>query len=357
MKAFQPRFYNLFAPISVGTVGATLLTLKNHPWTYETISNGKITVANPEPSQDLCALSRVSRRLRDVAQPVLYHEFPNFEHRERRLEPFLEAVTSRPDLARAVKVMAWNSNLANDLDVIRAQKGYHQGLKALRIDANQLWRERRDDRLQLKHHKALHTFIFGDKYNDTRSYNSLLWRAACAEILILLLALMPNLTTLIADDEYDMFLSPSALRVYGVNSIKLRELLATHLPHVILDMAPDLDHLVIGHFNPRHIYCLGSSKKPRMICYLMPEQDFKLEEAPPYRLDTRDLEKILTSRCQPLRHFQFRTSRIKTRVDVPRISFSYLDNFCTTLESLHLEYNVDARLFGSTIRSLKSLPV
>ncbi|SCV49112.1 uncharacterized protein FFB14_10715 [Fusarium fujikuroi] len=249
--------------------------------------------------------------------------------------------------------MAWNSNLANDLDIIRAQKGHHQGLKALGIDANQLWRERRDDRLQLKHHKALHTFIFRDKYNDTRSYNSLLWRAACAEILILLLALLPNLTTLIADDEYDMFLSPSALRVYGVNSIKLRELLATHLPHVILDVAPDLDHLVIGHFNPRHIYCPGSSKKPRMICYLMPEQDFKLEEAPPYRLDTRDLEKILTSRGQPLRHFWFQTPRIKTRVDVPRISFSYLDNFCTTLESLHLEYNVDARLFGSTIRSLK----
>ncbi|SCN64623.1 uncharacterized protein FFB20_00840 [Fusarium fujikuroi] len=255
----------------------------------------KITVVYAEPAQDLCALSRVSHRLRDVAQPVLYHEFPNFEHRERRLEPFLDTVTFRTDLARAVKVMAWNSNLANDLDIVRAQTGYHQGLKALGIDENQLW----------------------------------------------------------PDDECDMFLSPSALKVYGVNSIKLRELLATDLPHVILDVAPDLNHLVIGHFNPRNIYSPGSSKKPRTIGYLMSEQDFKLEEASPYRLDTRDLEKILTSRGQPLRRFRFETSRIKTKVDVPRISFSYLDNFCTTLESLHLEYDVDARLFGSTIRSLK----
>lgn len=337
--------------------GDTLVALQNHPWTYETTSDGKITVANAEPSQDLCALSRVSRRIRDAAQPVLYHEFPNFEHRERRLEPFLEAVASRPDLARAVKVMAWNSNLANTLDIVRAQKGYHQGLKALGIDGNQLWRERHDDRLQLKHHKALHTFIFGDKYNDPRSYNSHLWKAACAEVLILLLALLPNLTTLIADDECDMFFSPSALRVYGVSSIKLRELLATHLPHAILDVAPDLEHLVIGHFNPRNIYSPRSSKKPRMISYLMSEQDFKLEEAPPYRLDTRDLEKILTSRGQPLQRFWFQTSHIKTRVDVPRISFSYLDNFCTTLESLHLEYNVDARLFGSTMRSLKKFTI
>ncbi|CVL03745.1 uncharacterized protein FMAN_15021 [Fusarium mangiferae] len=240
--------------------GDVLITLKNHPWTYETTSDGNIIVANAEPAQDLCALSRVSRRLRDVAQPVLYHEFPNFEHRERRLEPFLIAVASRPDLARAVKVMAWNSNLANHLDIVRARKGYHQGLKALGIDANQLWRERRDDRLQLKHHKALHTFIFGDRYNDPRSYNSHLWRAACAEILILLLALLPNLTTFIADGDCDMFFSPSALRVYGVNSIKLRQLLATHLPHVILDVAPDLEHLVIGHFNPRNIYSPISSK-------------------------------------------------------------------------------------------------
>ncbi|SCO14811.1 unnamed protein product [Fusarium fujikuroi] len=272
-----------------------LTTLENHPWTYETTSEGKITVVYAEPAQDLCALSRVSHRLRDVAQPVLYHEFPNFEHRERRLEPFLDTVTFRTDLARAVKVMAWNSNLANDLDIVRAQTGYHQGLKALGIDENQLW----------------------------------------------------------PDDECDMFLSPSALKVYGVNSIKLRELLATDLPHVILDVAPDLNHLVIGHFNPRNIYSPGSSKKPRTIGYLMSEQDFKLEEASPYRLDTRDLEKILTSRGQPLRRFRFETSRIKTKVDVPRISFSYLDNFCTTLESLHLEYDVDARLFGSTIRSLK----
>nr|RBR01192.1 hypothetical protein FVER53263_20802 [Fusarium verticillioides] len=142
--------------------GDTLIAHPKKPWTYETASDFNITSVPAKPSQDLCSLSRVSRRLRDVAQPVLYHEFPKFEHRERGLELFLQTVTSRQDLARTVKVMAWNADFADDLDLALAQKGYQQGLEVLGVDLNHVWRGRSDDPLELEHYKALHTFLSGE---------------------------------------------------------------------------------------------------------------------------------------------------------------------------------------------------
>ncbi|KAF5560176.1 hypothetical protein FNAPI_4344 [Fusarium napiforme] len=334
--------------------GDTLIAHPKRPWTYETASDSNITSVPAKPSQDLCALSRVSRRLRDVAQSVLYHEFPKFEHRERRLEPFLQTVTSRPDLARVVKVMAWNADFADDLDLAWARKGYEQGLEVLGVDLNHVWRGRSDDPLELKHYKALHTFLFGDKTNDPRSYNWHLSGVACAEILIMLLALLPNLTTLIADGEnINVFLPPSGLRVFGIDRIKLRLLTATHLPHVIMDVAPDLEDMMVGPWGRRSIDCLSRTPILPSIGYLMSPEDFKLEEAPPYRLDTRGLEKILTSYSQPLRFIHFQAFNVRSKVDIPRPSFRYLDNFCTTLQHLILDYGVEARLTGSTIRSLK----
>ncbi|KAF5642473.1 uncharacterized protein FTJAE_3630 [Fusarium tjaetaba] len=250
--------------------------------------------------------------------------------------------------------MAWNADFADDLDLAWARKGYQQGLEVLGVDLNHVWRGRSDDPLELKHHKALHTFLFGDKTNDQRSYNWHLSGVACAEILIMLLALLPNLTTLIADGEnINVFLPPSGLRVFGIDRIKLRLLAATHLPHVIMDVVPDLEDMMVGPWGRRSIDCLSRTPILPSIGYLMSPEDFKLEDAPPYRLDTRGLEKILTSYSQPLRFIHFQAFNVRSKVDIPRPSFRYLDNFCTTLQHLILDYGVEARLTGSTIRSLK----
>ncbi|KAF5563968.1 hypothetical protein FPHYL_4995 [Fusarium phyllophilum] len=94
--------------------------------------------ANAEAVQNLCALSLVSRRLRQVAQTILYHEFPSLEVRRGRLEPFLRTIIARPDLATAVKTLAYNSNLAFYLDLSLARSIYLQGLEVLGTDVNQV---------------------------------------------------------------------------------------------------------------------------------------------------------------------------------------------------------------------------
>ncbi|KAL3477743.1 hypothetical protein BJX99DRAFT_257115 [Aspergillus californicus] len=58
----------------------------------------------------LSLVSKACRRLRDIAQPILFHFF--FHHRagyQDRLVSFLHTLTSRPDLARAVSILQFHS--------------------------------------------------------------------------------------------------------------------------------------------------------------------------------------------------------------------------------------------------------
>lgn len=155
--------------------------------------------------------------------------------------------------------MAFNSNLAVDLDISLARNVYRHGLETLGTDVNQVRRARREDHLQLDDHKSLQAFLFGSDV-ETIPYDRRLEKVACAEILVLLLALLPNLTTLMADgDSFDRFLPPSAFRVFGISSIKLRTLYATHLPHAIVDVAPNLDERMIGsRWRVRHVPSPGT---------------------------------------------------------------------------------------------------
>ncbi|KAG9495007.1 hypothetical protein J7337_013236 [Fusarium musae] len=120
-----------------------------------------------------------------------------------------------------------------------------------------------------------------------------------------------------------------------------------------MDVAPDLKDMMVGPWGRRSIDSLSKTLMLPSIAYLMSPEDFKLEEAPPYRLDTRGLEKILASYSQPLRFIHFQALNVRSKVDVPRPAFRYLENFCTTLQHLILDYGVEARLSGSRIRSLK----
>jgi hypothetical protein len=206
--------------------GKTLIPHFDLPLTIENDPDRDTYLANAEALQNLCALSLVSRRLRQVAQPTLYHEFPSLEILRGRLEPFLRPIIARPDLATAVKTLAYNSNLACYLDLSLARSIYLQGLEVLGTDVNQVWSSRCEAPLQPEQHGALQAFLFG--YNKIIPSPDIQPYSACAELLVLLLSLLPNLTTLMVDEIFiGLFLPQSTFRAFGISGIKLRCLYAT----------------------------------------------------------------------------------------------------------------------------------
>ncbi|KAF5551333.1 hypothetical protein FMEXI_3451 [Fusarium mexicanum] len=259
--------------------------------------------------------------------------------------------SSRPDLAVVVKTLEINLNIVTYLDASLALSIYLQGLEVLGTDVDKVWSSRCEDPLPPGLQEALQGFLFGyesdEESTPAQSY------IACAEILVLLLSLLPNVTTLVVDGAFiGMTLSPSAFRAFGINSIKLKRLYAGSLPRAIVDVAHDLDELIIG---PR--FEVRQEPKPRSISYcLSPEHELPEhgeENNPvPHALDRRYLEKSFAFYKGPVQSFRFETHGIKPDTRLPRPSFNFLNSFRTTLQSLHLDFHID-NTSGATIGSLK----
>lgn len=67
---------------------------------------------------------------------------------------------------------------------------------------------------------------------------SCLWRVAYAETLVLLLALLPNLTTLMADGEFIGCFFHLLSQSFGISIIKLRHRCTTRLPMQLWTWGP-----------------------------------------------------------------------------------------------------------------------
>ncbi|KAF5635880.1 hypothetical protein F52700_5193 [Fusarium sp. NRRL 52700] len=331
--------------------GKTLIPQFHLPVTGDYVTDRDTNSANAEAIRDLCALSRVSRRLREVAQPILYHEFPSLELRRGRLEHYLRTVIARPDLAAVVKTLAFNLNIATCLDASLARSIYLQGLEVLGTDVDKVWSSRCEDPLPPKLLETFRCFLFGNESHDESTVDPMaLNYFACFEILVLLLSLLPNLTTLSVDGAFiSATLSPSAFKAFGIKSIKLKRLYASSVPRAIVDVAHDLDELIIG---PR--FEVRQEPKPRSISYcLSPEHKFPGQANPiPHALDPHYLEKSFAFYKPPLQSFRFELHGIKPNTRLPRPSFSFLNNFHTTLQSLHLDFPINSAS-GATIGSLK----
>lgn len=141
---------------------------------------------------------------------------------------------------------------------------------------------------------------------------SCLWRVAYAETLVLLLALLPNLTTLMADGEFIGCFFHLLSQSFGISTIKLERRCATRLPYAIVDVAPNLDEFIIG---PR---CqVGQKSRPGTISYYMSDQEVNIDKVPPSRLQCNDLEKLLTSYNHPLLSCRFEMCNAKSHVNLP----------------------------------------
>ncbi|KAH6895213.1 hypothetical protein B0T10DRAFT_210488 [Thelonectria olida] len=101
--------------------------------------------------QALCSLCLVSKKIRAVAQSIMYHEFrlghddaagTGIYSWERRIESFMWTTVARPELASAVKVVSIRPPLDQTFSVKEAKDTLLRIAKIRKIDLAAAWRKR-----------------------------------------------------------------------------------------------------------------------------------------------------------------------------------------------------------------------
>ncbi|KAF4965823.1 hypothetical protein FSARC_6416 [Fusarium sarcochroum] len=304
-----------------------------------------------EDRHTLYDLSLVSNRIRYTAQLVLHHEslvpirIPLLHRQRRRLGPFLRTVTSRPDLAMAVKTLYIDERFAGNLDMETARPTYEQALQALGTNSNSVWSKRRMSSKKRRHPdiRELETFLVGHPASEER-VNITLNTVAVSEILVVLLALLPNLQCLIVDgSSFKRYLSKTTFDGFGLNTLSLRSLHARFLPLALLDIAPYLENVSVRAQDP-----IRRDLNPRTVHYSVYGNSFEQDE----------IEEVLDSYKQPLSTFIYEpeTDERPSHILQPSLAISLLDRFHTSLRSLHLDLRFRTFPDGVTAH-VKPMPI
>ncbi|KAF7536617.1 hypothetical protein G7Z17_g13013 [Cylindrodendrum hubeiense] len=203
--------------------------------------------------QPLLSLCLVSKRTRDVAQPILYHEFvlgygDSWRSKayswDGRLASFTRTVAQRWDLARYVKVVSIHSRLLDVVQEDEARIALMEGAHSLGIDLLSAWTQRkpdpsRDEKWILDFPEFLVSFLNKETKHTRRVQRRLTLsfeyprapgqRIIATELAAVLIAQLPNLDRLTFQEPFteDSCLGPfppSALPYLNISSLPLKTL-------------------------------------------------------------------------------------------------------------------------------------
>ncbi|EWG41564.1 hypothetical protein FVEG_03652 [Fusarium verticillioides 7600] len=213
-----------------------------------------------EHNTALYNLCLVSRYFRLSAQEILHHSFDPYYATwdppnpwERRLEPFLLTMASRPDLARSVKTLFLKSRLLESLDFDKSRNAFDTCTRVFGSSSQELYRRSRKTRLS-----AIRRAFF----RGTRSYTYMRPQEFIPivgdQLLSILVAILPNLSHISIEEDrrWEFDVSPATLDNLGVRSIPLKTLETEHALPNLLARAPGLETLVTA----------ASSEFPNMPC-------------------------------------------------------------------------------------------
>ncbi|KAF5611667.1 uncharacterized protein FSUBG_2104 [Fusarium subglutinans] len=209
--------------------------------------------APPEPkrveydttSYNLCL---VSRYFRPFAQEVLHHSFDPYYTTwdvpnpwERRLEPFLQTIASRPDLARAVKTVFLKNRLVESLDFDQSRKAFDTCARTFGSSAQDLYHKSHSTRSSA----IKRAFLRGTrppKYMRSRDFIPIV----AGQLLSILVAILPNLDHISIEEDrrWRFDVSPATFDVLGVSSITLKILETEYALPNLLARTPELETLV-----------------------------------------------------------------------------------------------------------------
>ncbi|KAI1062719.1 hypothetical protein LB506_006330 [Fusarium annulatum] len=196
---------------------------------------------------DLCL---VSRRFHPFAQEVLHHSFdPYYPYTkrdapnpwERRLEPFLQTIASRPDLARSVKTVFLKKRLLEQLDFDGSRKAFDACSRVFGVSAIEFFDSYRNNlTIAIKR-----SFFRGIRPPVSMMRDDFVPIVA-GQLLSVLVAILPNLghISLEKDFRWRFDVSPTTLDKLGVSSIALKTLETDYNVPNLFARAPELETLV-----------------------------------------------------------------------------------------------------------------
>ncbi|KAH6876557.1 hypothetical protein B0T10DRAFT_497717 [Thelonectria olida] len=207
----------------------------------------------------LFSMSLTSKRLRDISQQVLYHEFvlgygdswaSDLYSWKGRLMSFMRTLTKRPDLAKLVKVVYVHTYLLDDTPEEK-RAALMEAAHGLGIDLPNAWRQRISDEPNGESSDWLHcfnaflfSFLDGKEYPNPKA-NKWLKKAfpdtadrwLNAEVVAMLVAQLPSLDYLSVQGDFHW-------PAFGFSEGALSALNVSRLPLKTLDLGVDGDAII-----------------------------------------------------------------------------------------------------------------
>ncbi|EXK77825.1 hypothetical protein FOQG_17469 [Fusarium oxysporum f. sp. raphani 54005] len=193
-------------------------------------------------------LCLVSRYFRPFAQEILHHSFDPYYTSldapnpwERRLEPFLQTIASRPDLARSVKTVFLKVRLVESLDFDQSRKVFDTCARTFGSSAQDVSDKRHDPRSST----IKRAFFRGTRPPKNMRSRDFIPTAA-GQLLSILVSILPNLDHIGIEEDrrWQLDVSPVTLDVLGINSIPLKTLETDYSLPNLLARTPELETLV-----------------------------------------------------------------------------------------------------------------
>ncbi|KAH7253179.1 hypothetical protein B0J15DRAFT_549905 [Fusarium solani] len=205
------------------------------------------TTLDRDDRKTLNSLSLVSKRIRNIAQDIMYHDV-RLERidddfmlpADRRLPSLLQTVVSRPDLARMVKNLRVHRHYKVEVHVDSIREIYQMAAEALCLTLLDIWERMKDDAGETWS-DYMTPFLLG-KMDHIHRYQmeTLSGFFMAGELVTMLLALLPNLEH--ANLDIHKPPTPEALRALGVTRLPLRAF-TTEGQDRLIKLAKNLDTL------------------------------------------------------------------------------------------------------------------
>ncbi|KAF5714022.1 hypothetical protein FGLOB1_3699, partial [Fusarium globosum] len=215
-----------------------------YQWPFGTPPDSK----RAEDKTTLYHLCLVSRRFHPFAQEVLHHSFDPYYTEwdapnswEGRLEPFLQTIASRPDLARAVKTVFLKKRLLEQLDFDRSREAFDACSRVFGVSAIEFFDSYRNTlAIAIKR-----SFFRGIRPPVSMMRDDYIPIVA-GQLLSILVAILPNLSHIGLEKgfQWRFDVSPTTLDKLGVSSIALKTLETDYNLPSLFARAPELETLV-----------------------------------------------------------------------------------------------------------------
>ncbi|KAK2676613.1 hypothetical protein RAB80_008799 [Fusarium oxysporum f. sp. vasinfectum] len=160
---------------------------------------------------------------------------------ERRLEPFLQTIASRPDLARSVKTVFLKVRLVESLDFDQSRKVFDTCARTFGSSAQDVSDKRHDPRSST----IKRAFFRGTRPPKNMRSRDFIPTAA-GQLLSILVSILPNLDHIGIEEDrrWQLDVSPVTLDVLGINSIPLKTLETDYSLPNLLARTPELETLL-----------------------------------------------------------------------------------------------------------------